>query len=65
MSQSILYNSFGIKGVTYCSTDFIGNGVSFNVETTEHHVQCSTCDNRDYILVRAVTINHPAIPNNL
>lgn len=49
MSQSILYHAFGISGVTYRSTDYIGNAVIFNVETTNHHVLCSVCGNRDCI----------------
>lgn len=49
MSQSILYHAFGIKGVTYRSTDFIGNAVIFNVETTNHYIQCCVCDHRDCI----------------
>lgn len=49
MSQSILYHAFGIKGVTYRSTDFVGNAVIFNVETTDHHVQCSSCKQRNCI----------------
>ena len=35
MSQSILYHAFGIKGLTYRSTDYIGIAVIFNVETTD------------------------------
>lgn len=46
MSQSTLYHAFGIKGVTYRSTDYIGNAVIFNVETTDHYVQCSNCGHR-------------------
>ena len=46
MSQSILYHAFGIKGVTYRSTDYIGNAVIFNVETTDHYVPCSACGQR-------------------
>jgi transposase len=49
MSQSILYHAFGIRGVTYRSADYIGNTVIFNVETTDHHVQCSACNNRDCV----------------
>jgi hypothetical protein len=40
MSQPILYHAFGIKGATYHSTDYRGNGVIFNVETTDHYVPC-------------------------
>lgn len=49
MSQSILYQAFGIKGVTYRSADYIGNAIIFNVETTNHHVNCATCGHRDCI----------------
>ena len=49
MSQSVLYHAFGIKGVTYRSTEFIGNTVIFNVETTNHHVRCDACNHRDCI----------------
>ena len=46
MSQPILCHAFGIEGVTYHSTDYISNAVIFNVETIDHHVQCSACDQR-------------------
>lgn len=46
MSQSILYHAFGIRGVTYRSTDYIGNAVIFNVETTDRYVPCSVCGQR-------------------
>ena len=46
MSQSILYHAFGIRGVTYRSTDYIGNAVIFNAETTDHYVPCSACGHR-------------------
>ena len=43
MSMSILYHAFGIKGVTYRSTYYLGNAVLFRVETTDHHVRCPKC----------------------
>lgn len=46
MSQSILYHAFGIKGVTYRSSYFLGNGVFFRVETTDRHVRCPKCSHR-------------------
>jgi transposase len=49
MSQSILYHAFGIKGVTYRSIEYLGNSIIFNVETTNHHVQCCDCGHRDCI----------------
>jgi len=49
MSQSILYHAFGIKGVTYRSTNYLGNGVIFNVETTSRHVPCHVCGYRSCI----------------
>ena len=49
MSQSLLYHSFGIKGVTYRSTSFLGNAIIFNVETTNRHVQCSSCGHEESI----------------
>ncbi|NOX79639.1 MAG: ISL3 family transposase [Deltaproteobacteria bacterium] len=46
MSMSILYHAFGIKGVTYRSTYYLGNAVFFRVETTDHHVLCPKCGHR-------------------
>jgi len=46
MSQSILYHAFGIKGVTYRSTYFLGNAIFFRVETTGRHWCCPGCDHR-------------------
>jgi transposase len=43
MSQSLLYQVFGIKDVTYRSTCFLGNAVIFKVEAKSRHVQCSSC----------------------
>ncbi len=43
MSQSLLYHVFGVKGVTYCSTSFLGNAVIFKVEAKSRHVHCSSC----------------------
>ena len=37
MAQSLLYNAFGGKGVTYRSAKVLGNGLIFCVETTNHH----------------------------
>jgi transposase len=47
MSQSILYQCFGIKGVTYRSTNFIGNAVIINVETKNRYVPCNSCSHKD------------------
>lgn len=47
MSQSLLYQCFGIKGVTYRSTSFIGNAVIFNVETKNRFVPCNSCGHKD------------------
>lgn len=46
MSQSLLYQVFGIKGVTYRSTRFLGNAVIFKVEAKSRHVQCSSCGHK-------------------
>lgn len=46
MSQSSLYHAFGIRGVTYRSTSFLGNAIIFNVETTNRHVICCDCGHR-------------------
>lgn len=43
MSMSILYHAFGIKGVTYRSTYYLGNAVFFRVETTDRNVRCPKC----------------------
>ena len=49
MSMSILYHAFGIKGVTYRSTYYLGNAVLFRVETTDHYVRCPKCGQRHCI----------------
>ncbi len=49
MSQSLLYQVFGIKGVNYRSTSFLGNAVIFNVEAKNRHVECSSCGHKDSI----------------
>ncbi len=46
MSMSLLYHAFGIKGVTYRSTYYLGNAVFFCVETTDYHVPCPKCSHR-------------------
>jgi len=46
MSQSTLYHAFGIRGVTYRSTSFLGNAIIFNVETTNRHVIYCGCGHR-------------------
>lgn len=46
MSQSVLYHAFGLKGVTYCSTDYFGNAIIFTVETSNRHEPCRECDHR-------------------
>ncbi len=55
MSLSILYHAYGIKGVTYRSTYFLGNGVFFRVETTDHHCRCPRCAQRHCIFRGAKT----------
>lgn len=47
MSQSILYHAFGVKGVAYRSTDYFGNAIIFNAETTNRYVPCPDCGHRD------------------
>lgn len=49
MSMSILYHAFGIKGVTYRSTYYLGNAVFFRVETTDRHSRCPVCGHRNSI----------------
>lgn len=61
MSQSILYHAFGIKGVTYRSIDYLGNSIIFNVETTNRHVLCSSCGNRDCIF-KGQKVKHLRMP---
>ncbi len=51
MSQSLLYHAFGIKGVTYRSTEYIGNTVIFHVEQNSRHHQCSRCGKRKCISI--------------
>ena len=46
MSQSLLYHAFGIKGVTYRSSQILGNALVFFVETTNRHVPCPACRHR-------------------
>lgn len=43
MSQSILYHAFGIKGVTYHRTEFIGNALVFRTEASDRFVPCPKC----------------------
>lgn len=49
MSQSILYHAFGIKGVTYHRTDFIGNALVFRAETNDRFVPCPECGHKGSI----------------
>ncbi|MDH4317067.1 MAG: ISL3 family transposase [Desulfobulbaceae bacterium] len=49
MSQSILYHAFGIKGVTYHRTEFIGNNLVFRVETNDKFIPCPACGHRGSI----------------
>lgn len=49
MSQSILYHAFGIKGVTYRSTSFLGNAIIFKAETTNRNADCPDCDSKGCI----------------
>ena len=49
MSQSLLYHAFGIKGVTYRSTDFIGNAIIFRSEFTDKHTECPSCGSHESI----------------
>lgn len=46
MSQTLLYHAFGIKGVTYRSTQVLGNSVILSGETTGQHVPCPNCGHR-------------------
>lgn len=49
MPKSILYHAFGIKGVTYQSTYYLGNAVFFQVEATDRYVRCPECGHRHCI----------------
>lgn len=49
MSQSLLYHAFGIKGVSYRSTDFFGNAVIFHTEADNRHHRCPQCGQRKCI----------------
>lgn len=49
MSQSVLYHAFGVKGVTYRSTNYVGNAIIFNVETTNRYIPCCKCGQRNCI----------------
>eukprot|EP00831_Metopus_contortus_P064911 TRINITY_DN58044_c0_g1_i1.p1 TRINITY_DN58044_c0_g1~~TRINITY_DN58044_c0_g1_i1.p1 ORF type:complete len:140 (+),score=2.58 TRINITY_DN58044_c0_g1_i1:189-608(+) len=49
MSNSLLYHAFGIKGITYQSSSYVGNAVIFHAETTDHHVRCPSCSNKHAI----------------
>ncbi len=55
MSLSILYHAYGVKGVTYRSTYFLGNAVFFRVEKTDHHSRCPRCAQRHCIFRGAKT----------
>lgn len=46
MSQTLLYHALGIKGVSYRSTQVLGNALVFSVETTNRHVSCQSCGHR-------------------
>ncbi len=49
MSQSLLYHAFGIKGVSYRSTEYIDNFVIFHVEQDTRHHECVRCGHRKCI----------------
>lgn len=46
MSRSILYHAFNLKGVSYCSTKFMGNSIILSVEMTNKFIKCPQCDGR-------------------
>lgn len=49
MSQSLLYHAFGLKGVSYRSSDYISNAVIFHVETVDQR-RCPQCGSKSCIL---------------
>ncbi len=49
MSRSLLYHAFGIKGVSYRSTEYIGNTVIFHAEQNNCNHQCSRYGQRKSI----------------
>jgi transposase len=49
MSTSLLYHAFGLKGVKYHSTEFIGNAIIFGAEMTDKFIKCPDCNCRKAI----------------
>ena len=45
MSTSILYHAFGLKGIQYQSTRYIGNYVIFSAEMNSRRFTCPKCKN--------------------
>lgn len=46
MSTSILYHAFGLKGIHYESTHFLGDCIYINARMTDQYVRCPECRNR-------------------
>ncbi len=44
MSTSLLYHAFGLKGVKYISTKYIGGSVIFHAEVTSSIERCPECN---------------------
>ena len=46
MSTSLLYHAFNLKGVTYRSTNFVGNSIILSFEMTDKFIKCLHCGGR-------------------
>lgn len=46
MPTTLLYHAFDIKGVTYRSTQMLGNALIISGETIDQYVPCPNCGHR-------------------
>jgi transposase len=46
MSTSILYHAFGLKGIRYQKTQYLGNTMIISAEMTDQYVKCPDCSHR-------------------
>lgn len=64
MSSSILYHAFGIKGVIYQSTYFVGNTIFFRVEASDRHIRCPACGHR-YSVFKGKKVRQLRMPQSV
>lgn len=62
MSTSLLYHGFGVRGYEYCSTEYVGGGLTMVIEQPREKLCCSQCGGKEVHAKGGVTREFRSVP---